>query len=341
MTNFDEEEEAKTVDFNNDDDNNGSSIWVFEKTKCIYEDYVIGNFINKGASSEVYNCTKKINGESYAVKIMNKNCLFKLSKKNRAAYIKNLKNEVEILQIVRGHKHIVNLQEIYEDENSLYLVLENCKGGELHDYIINYGVLSENQAKIVMSQIFSAVQDLHEKYHVCHSDLKLSNILLVHSRKDGNISTSSENDDEYNLQIKIIDFGFSKKLKPYQYIRSSSGTIHFTAPEIFAYGTHDHAADCWSLGVILFVILYGFLPFVINPIYCNSEAEEQMLISNLILKGFNPIVKHGYGPWFSSNQNVSKIARNLIAKLLCSDFRIRCSAKIALKHAWFQQQQQE
>jgi len=124
----------------------------------------------------------------------------------------------------------------------------------------------------------------------------------------------------------------SKVLPRLRSLNELVGTPYYTAPEIIK-GEYAHGADMWSVGVIMFVMLFGFPPFYVDPnkFYGKSEA---VAIYELIQKGFTPEVKQGYGPWFPDKIPVSNEARDLMGKLLEMDRAKRMTAKEALLHPW-------
>jgi len=291
----------------------------------------------------------------YAVKIINKTELNKLHPQQRSKQIINLNNEIRILKQIRGHKIMINLQGTYEDQTFLYLVFDKCAGGDLFDCIMTHGRFGEKQVKIIMKQILEGVRDLHVKYRVCHCDLKPENVLLVndiskptqqvsintgsYEKKEEEIEEIKQDEDEQRLEIKIIDFGLSKYVKPFEEIYDSAGTLYYVAPEIIREGKHNQSADCWNLGIIMFMLIYGRLPFFVPLSCCASPFHQMSIISKMILDGFHSIElsvqEYGWGPFFDSHIIVSVEAKDLISKLLRSDHHVRYSADLALRHKWF------
>jgi calcium-dependent protein kinase len=163
---------------------------------------------------------------------------------------------------------------------------------------------------------------MHDQHRVVHCDLKPDNILFV-------------SDDEKS-DIKIIDFGMSKVLPRLRSLRELCGTPYYTAPEIIN-GDYSHAADMWSIGVIAYVMILGFPPFYVDPnkYYGVKETKE---IYKLILKGFDPHVKKGYGAWFprALSNKLSKNGMDFMANLMEKDVAKRLTAQEALLHPWIQ-----
>jgi len=174
----------------------------------------------------------------------------------------------------------------------------------------------EVEAAPIIKQVFEALFYMHEYHRVVHCDLKPDNILFVNKSEDS--------------AIKMIDFGMSKVLPRLRSLRELCGTPYYTAPEIIK-GDYAHGCDCWSVGVIMFVMMFGFPPFYVDPQKYYGQREAQA-IYRLIQKGFEPKLKRGYGPWFPKKMPISDDARDLMAKLMESDTAKRLSAKEALQH---------
>ena len=116
-------------------------------------------------------------------------------------------------------------------------------------------------------------------------------------------------------------------------------TAYYTAPEVLK-GRYDRAADIWSVGVILFCMLYGFPPFYVDKTELVAGQKEEEAIFKLIEGGFDPTIKKDYGPWFPEDlsENVSQNARNLIGDMLKTDTSTRITVIEALSHPWIRGQ---
>ncbi|TPX41494.1 hypothetical protein SeMB42_g05552 [Synchytrium endobioticum] len=201
----------------------------------------IGNYafqktVGEGNFAKVKLAKHKLTGAEVAVKVIDKTTLDekKLSK---------LYREVRIMKMLH-HPNIVKLYEVIETRHTVFLVMEYASGGELYDYLVVHGKMKEKEARAKFRQILSAVSYCHKK-RVIHRDLKAENLLL-----------------DANLDIKIADFGFSNYYDPDAKLDTFCGSPPYAAPELFQGRRYTGPeVDVWSLGVILYVLTTGCLPF--------------------------------------------------------------------------------
>ncbi|XP_038054426.1 NUAK family SNF1-like kinase 1 [Patiria miniata] len=164
------------------------------------------------------------------------------SKIDNAADLRRLRQEIEVMSSLR-HPHIIQVTEVFESRDKIIMVMEHAAGGELYDYI-NDGKVSATEAKRLFRQIVSAVHYLH-KNNIVHRDLKLENVLL-----------------DADSTVKIADFGLSSTFGHNRLLDTFCGSPLYASPEIIN-GTpyHGPEVDCWSLGVILYAMVYRTMPF--------------------------------------------------------------------------------
>eukprot|EP01083_Nonionella_stella_P021575 59802_1 len=299
------------------------TVWVTQQSKTDFkDDYSILKQIGEpGQFGKAYQCKRKSDGMISAVKEISKARIYRLhpSDNIRQSLLKSMQAEIDIMRRLK-HRYIVNMHGTYETKHTLHIVMEECKGGELFDRIKSKRRYPEVEAKPIVKMVCAALFYMHDQHRVVHCDLKPDNILFVND--------SEESD------IKIIDFGMSKVLPRLRSLRELCGTPYYTAPEIIN-GDYSHAADMWSVGVIAYVMIFGFPPFYVDPnkFYGVKETKE---IYKLILKGFDPQVKKGYGAWFprALSNKLSKNGMDFMANLMEKDVAKRLTAKEALQHPW-------
>jgi calcium-dependent protein kinase len=220
-----------------------------------------------------------------------------------------LESEINILKEL-DHPNIVRFYETYIDYKYIHIVMQHCTGGELFDRIVKLEKFSEKDAATLMKKILSAVQHLHE-HNICHRDLKPENFLFKNNKE--------------NAEIKIIDFGLSKKFSKLETdMTTIVGTPFYVAPEVLS-GNYDTQCDLWSCGVILYVLLCGYPPF---------DGDSNKDIFRAILKSKLEFDEEEWG-------NISKEAKDLISKLLTKDPKERIKVDKALNHTWFKKWEEE
>nr|XP_043877548.1 serine/threonine-protein kinase MARK2 isoform X15 [Solea senegalensis] len=244
----------------------------------------IGNYrllktIGKGNFAKVKLARHVLTGKEVAVKIIDKTQL-------NSSSLQKLFREVRIMKML-NHPNIVKLFEVIETEKTLYLVMEYASGGEVFDYLVAHGRMKEKEARAKFRQIVSAVQYCHQKC-IVHRDLKAENLLL-----------------DADMNIKIADFGFSNEFTLGNKLDTFCGSPPYAAPELFQGKKYDGPeVDVWSLGVILYTLVSGSLPFdgqnlkelrerVLRgkyriPFYMSTDCEnllKKFLILNPLKRG--------------------------------------------------------
>ena len=255
--------------------------------------------LGKGGYSKVYQVKNKRTGEIRACKHLSK-----LSIKN----LEKFEKEIKIL-IKSEHPCIIKLYEIFESKASLYLIMEECKGGEVFDKIIEHiqakDMYTEKDAANIFLQMMSAVEYCHNN-GICHRDLKPENLLYL-----------NEGSEEKN-PIRVIDFGLSQVISPNTKLKTKVGTAYYVAPEILK-GSYTEKCDIWSAGVILYILLSGSPPF-------NGPNDNAIYKKIATMKFDYPEKK-----WM----NISKEAKDLINHMIAPENE-RYNAKQVLAHPWLQ-----
>ncbi|KFD50714.1 hypothetical protein M513_08370, partial [Trichuris suis] len=254
----------------------------------------IGNFrllrtIGKGNFAKVKLAKHLPTGREVAIKIIDKTQL-------NPGSLQKLFREVRIMKML-NHPNIVKLYQVIETEYTLYLVMEYASGGEVFDYLVAHGRMKEKEARAKFRQIVSAVQYLHQK-NIIHRDLKAENLLL------GN-----------DMNIKIADFGFSNEFSIGNKLDTFCGSPPYAAPELFQGKKYDGPeVDVWSLGVILYTLVSGSLPF---------DGQNLKELRERVLRGKYRI------PFYMSTD-----CENLLKKFLVLTPPRRATLEAIMKDRW-------
>ena len=260
--------------------------------------YNLRDVIGSGSTSQVYNCLRKSDNKGYACKVIDKAEI----EKNFAGLIDQFSLEIKVLKML-NHPHIIKLCDAFETRECVYMILEQCHGGELFDYVVEKGTLNEEEASKIIRNITSAVQHMHSQ-NIIHRDLKPENLLLTSKSIDA--------------EVKLIDFGLAKIMQD-DVARSFLGTKGYLAPEMLKRDAYDKSVDMWALGVIAFVLLCGCLPFDDDGSRIASESAAR---AKFTLR---------FPRWSS---NLSSSAKDLLYNLLDVDPKRRYTAEQALSHPW-------
>ncbi|XP_063991691.1 serine/threonine-protein kinase SIK3-like isoform X2 [Diachasmimorpha longicaudata] len=251
--------------------------------------YELDKTIGKGNFAVVKMATHVVTKSKVAIKIIDKT---KLSEENLAKIFR----EVHIMKRLR-HPHIIRLYQVMETEKMIYLVTEYAPGGEIFDHLVRNGRMSESEARRIFKQIVQAVHYLHQN-RVVHRDLKAENLLL-----------------DADNNIKLADFGFSNEYTPGVPLSTWCGSPPYAAPEIFEGKHYDGPrTDVWSLGVVLYVLVCGALPF---------DGPTMQLLRAVVISGKFRI------PFFMSAE-----CEKLIRHMLVVEPERRLSIIQILTHPW-------
>eukprot|EP01112_Ceratiomyxa_fruticulosa_P014128 TRINITY_DN4022_c0_g2_i1.p1 TRINITY_DN4022_c0_g2~~TRINITY_DN4022_c0_g2_i1.p1 ORF type:complete len:433 (-),score=61.73 TRINITY_DN4022_c0_g2_i1:41-1339(-) len=268
-----------------------------------HKKYDLRETLGTGAFALVKLAINRASGERFAIKIIDK-------KKHLATAGPRKDQLLEEVRILQGldHPNIIHVNEVFETDKTLYIVLELVEGGELFEDIVKCGHYNEAKTKHVVRQLLDAVYYLHEK-GIVHRDLKPENILI---KKIKNALP------EADLEIKITDFGLSRALNEGSFMKTMCGTPQFLAPEILqtggglSVGGYGKEVDMWSLGGIIYTMLCGSPPF--------DDTNERSI--------FEQIKSAQYqfdGPVWGG---VSREAKDLIRRLLSYFFETRSPQEV-------------
>ncbi|KAH0521092.1 Serine/threonine-protein kinase 33 [Microtus ochrogaster] len=207
----------------------------------IEEFYTFGRILGQGSFGMVSEATDKETGTKWAIKKVNK-------EKAGSSAVKLLEREVSILKSVK-HKHIIHLEQVFETPKQMYLVMELCEDGELKEVLDVKGHFSENETRLIIQSLASAIAYLHNK-DIVHRDLKLENIMVKSSFLDDN--------NEMNLNIKVTDFGLAVRKhgsRSEGMMQTTCGTPIYMAPEVINAHEYSQQCDIWSIGVIMYLFV--------------------------------------------------------------------------------------
>jgi len=259
----------------------------------IFTKYNIILKLGSGTASQVHEATHRLTGDMVAIK-----CVVK--KEALSAERSELHKEANIMRKLQ-HENVCRLYETFEDEDIIYFVLELCAGGKLLERLESDIVLEEVEAARVGREIASAVAYFHAR-EIVHRDLKPENWLL--------------SDFSDHPRLKLVNFGLAEVCSLTDLLEQPCGTLHYVAPEVLR-GRYGHASDMWTLGVVMFLVLYASYPF---------DGESCTTVMSSIL-GSEP-------DWANSCYVLSEDAKNFLKLVLAKDPAQRLSASEALQHPW-------
>ena len=241
------------------------------------------NVLGTGTFGTVRKGISKLSSNVVAIKVIDKVANQKI--------LWSIKNEVRILKFCT-HPNIVCMIDSFESFDSIFIIMEYMKGGDLFTYLRNckHGI-PESLSTSIIFQITTAIDYMHQ-CGVIHRDLKLENILI-------------KSLSEKSIVVKVSDFGLSALTSPSQDSKEKLGTLHYVAPEILESKVYDNSVDVWSLGVIMYALLSGSFPF--------DDANESLLVKYiaLIRKIINPQLKLKGGVWVNISDNAIDLLKSM------------------------------
>lgn len=276
---------------------------LVNKTESYDKHYDVLNELGRGRFAVVKKCTCKKTGKHYAAKVIKKSRTNSHGRSGR----EQLLLEIDILN-QSNHPKMVRLYNVFETRTEMQLILEFAAGGDLHRHCIEGDVArTEKEICYLIRQICEAVRYLHDQ-NIVHLDLKPDNILLAkHS--------------EVFPEIRLIDFGLSRRLDvPYSQF-DIVGTPEYVAPEVLSYEPIDYGSDMWSVGVVTYVLLSGISPFAGDDVM-ETYSNIGMVEYDFDCEEFD---------------DISDDAIDFIEKLLIRQPKKRMSAREALEHSWLKQ----
>jgi 5'-AMP-activated protein kinase catalytic alpha subunit len=255
--------------------------------------YRVGRQLGAGAFGQVRLCTHLDTGQEYAVKIM------ELNRVKELGMSVNVRREISIMKKL-DHPNVIKLIEVLKSDTHIFIVCELATGGDLFDKIVEQDLFDEETTRMYFTQILDAAEYCHSK-GICHRDLKPENVLLA---SDGS--------------VRITDFGFSRAFLDHDtvlQVYTRCGTPNYIAPEVLSGRAYNPmAADVWSAGVVLFVMLAGYLPF--------DEPELETLYRK---------IKRGS---FKFPRHIRPLARDLLLGILTINPANRLTIGQIRAHSW-------
>ena len=256
-------------------------------------DYIIKKTIGSGTFSTVKLGVHRITHKKVAIKILDK------SKIESRDDLERIIREMQIL-IEMHNPFVIKVYKIYEDKNNFLIIMEYCEGGELFNYIVKKKRLSEEESSYFFYQLINGIEYIHSK-GIAHRDLKPENLLL-----------------SKNKILKIIDFGLSNFYDGQKRLQTPCGSPCYASPEMVKGKKYDgFNIDIWAIGVILFAMLCGYLPFE------DDENDTDVL--------FNEIIKNKIDyPYF-----LSRLSLDILQKILVSDPLKRITIEEIKRHEFY------
>ncbi|XP_062161137.1 CBL-interacting serine/threonine-protein kinase 23 isoform X1 [Alnus glutinosa] len=256
--------------------------------------YELGRTLGEGNFAKVKFARNVVTGDNVAIKILDKEKVLKHK------MIGQIKREISTMKLIR-HPNVIRMYEVMASKTKIYIVLEFVTGGELFDKIASKGRFKEDEARKYFQQLINAVDYCHSR-GVFHRDLKPENLLL-----------------DASGVLKVSDFGLSalpQQVREDGLLHTTCGTPNYVAPEVINNKGYDGAkADLWSCGVILFVLMAGYLPF--------EESNLMALYKKIFKADFT------CPPWFSSS------AKKLIKRILDPNPSTRITIAEVIENEWF------
>ncbi|CAF1043985.1 unnamed protein product [Didymodactylos carnosus] len=253
--------------------------------------YILSETLGTGSFGKVKKAYHQLTRHTVAIKIVNRGKIKQLD------VVGKIRREIQNLRLFR-HPHIIKLYQVISTPTDIFMVMEYVAGGELFDYIVKKGKLTEAEARPFFQQIISGVDYCH-RHMIVHRDLKPENLLL---------------DDASH--VKIADFGLSNMMKDGELLKTSCGSPNYAAPEVVSGELYaGPEVDIWSCGVILYALLTGTLPF---------DDDNVQLLFKKIRSGIFPIP-----------ETLNPSVVDLLQKMLTVDPVRRATIKDIREHDWF------
>ncbi|CBN75286.1 Serine/threonine protein kinase [Ectocarpus siliculosus] len=265
--------------------------------------YKVNEFLGKGGFGEVRVGEHQLTGERVALKFLRKSAIADMGAAERTT------TEIQCLTALK-HPNIIRLVQHINSSQNVIMVFELAEGGDLYQFLCGAPGqrVDEEEGRAVFRQIVSGVGYAHNQ-HICHRDMKLDNVLLS---RPGCLK-----------EVKLADFGLSDFYRPGATMRTNCGSISYLAPEVFR-GTSNAGPplDVWSIGVILFALLCGRLPFEGSDLQGTNRPREAAIRRRIMECRYKPV------------ESLSPEAKDLLRRMLKLDPNERASIPEIFNHSW-------
>jgi Ca2+-binding EF-hand superfamily protein len=263
----------------------------------IYDYYSFHDHLGNGSYGNVVLGKDEKTKELVAIKIIDK------ANKSQKL-LEYIKTEVEIMKFCK-HDNIIRFIDYFESVDQIFIVQEYLKGGDLYNYHLDFmNIQSEDKLKNIIKQVGLGVKYLHE-YGIIHRDIKPQNIMLV--------------DESKISKIKIVDFGLSKVVGSNEKANEFLGTINFSAPEVVRKIGYNNKIDIWSLGILIYYLMFGSLPFN------DPDKQKFNVVSNICYKELT----------LPPNAKISPDLLDLLKLCVEKSYEKRIDINEFLSHRWF------
>ena len=278
--------------------------WIKYLRKAVdYEDlyklYEMKDIIGQGRYGTIRVGYHKVKNRYVAIKIVNKKSMSEFD-------MQNIRNQIEILKLATD-EYVLQLLDIIENESYLYIITELCKGGDLYSYLNQRSFkIPESKAAKLIYKLTKSVSFLHA-LGIIHRDLKPENILMT--------------DMTDEADIRISDFCICKRLEPNETTKEIVGTLGYMAPEVLMGMEYNFSSDVWSIGVIAYLLLTGYLPF-------DDEESDKEVVRKTLFES----IPFDNDSW----KNISNQAKEFIKRILIKDKEQRMTIEDILKDQWLE-----
>jgi len=311
---------------NNRNSSYDKSRWAYEEFKNQYD---VKEYMGEGCFGTVHKVRSRIRNRGKGGLFNLKQNLYacKTIPKSKVDDILMLKEECSNLEDAKGHPHLLNFEQTFEDDNEVHIITELLEGGELYEAIIDLSrrraYFSEEDSAWMVRNILDGLSYLHDVTGIVHRDLKASNFMFKRKlEKPGKDKKSKARKSEILRDIRIIDFGLSTKIDPNTgKVTGCLGTPYYVAPEVLTEEPYDSKCDVWSIGVIAYLILSRQLPY---------QGKDEQETVKFLMDAENHQPKYESNRWM----HLDPYAVDFCKKLLQVDPSKRPTAREAMSHPW-------